>query len=228
MQMEGFEANATQAFQLLQAGDWKRASLALTAAYQYFPNGADIKFGMAKDKQGQPALVAMGTDEKTGEPTGDPMLINQERLAMMVEHMSDPSVFRQWTKDWRNEEFERQIFEEYTKPIGEANAETARINARANEARAAASQRAAISGGGLKPSDIRSASSDFRERLGMLSLDPETESQADYLAGIMSQVYVLSDGRIDPNSTIALVMAAKDGDEQSLAILQSLGVTFGE
>ena len=154
MQMEGFTNHAMQAWQLLGAGDWRSASASLTAAYQYFPNGADVKFGMHQDKQGQPALVAMGTGEKDGKPVGNPMLLNQERLATMIEQMSNPAAFTSWTKDWRAEKMQREIYEGYTKPIGEANAETDRINARSRERESHTSAINAGSRGGLKQTDI--------------------------------------------------------------------------
>lgn len=226
MQMEGFQNHAMQAWQLLGVGDWRSASASMTAAYQYFPNGADIKFGMHKDASGQPALVAMGTDEKTGEPVGQPMLINQERLSVMLNQLSDPAAFRSWTKDHRTEEFQRQIFEEYTKPIGKANAETARINARANEANAQARRASAIGAGGLKVSEVAGASDAFRERLSMLGLDPETERRGDQLAGVMEQVFQAGGGQWGRNAVIALVLAADDGDPDSVAVLEQLGINI--
>lgn len=122
MQQKGFLNYGIQAFQLLQAGDPQRAAMALKAAYQYFPNGADVRFGIQRDAQGQPALVAMGSDEQTGESMGPPMLITAERLGVMMENMTNPDAFRTWTKDWREFEQDLREYYEVTKPEAESNA----------------------------------------------------------------------------------------------------------
>lgn len=193
MQQRGFLNNAQQALLFMQGGDVRSAALAMKAAYQYFPNGADVKFGMTQDSQGQPALVAMGRDEETGEQSGQPMLINSERLAVMMENMSNPSAFRTWTKDWRTEEFERQIFEEYTKPIGKADAETRRINARAGELNARS--RAAGGSGGLRQSDLDraySAMNDLLSEMGLLEDVPAED--LSYLRQIAAIAYEQAPG----------------------------------
>lgn len=103
VQMRGFQREAQKALMYLQAGHTNAAQLAMTMAYQYFPNGSTVEFGVMKDpKTGRPAIVGRGKDEETGEPTGMPTLITSERLATMVEHMSNPSAFRAWTKDNRD------------------------------------------------------------------------------------------------------------------------------
>jgi hypothetical protein len=146
----------------------------------------------------------MGTDEKTGEPTGDPMLITKERLAVMMENMSNPNAFRTWTKDWRNEEFERQIYEEYTKPIGEANAETARINARANEANAAARGQEAINArgqGGMSQAQFNTALNYVEDAMASRNLmrGVPMEDQG-YLTQVAAVVYMQ-----DPRNWLATV-----------------------
>src|SRR5210317_331842 len=120
MQQKGFLNYGTQALQMLAAGDPARAAMALKAAYQYFPNGVDVRFGITKDKQRQPALVAMGASEQTGESTGAPMLITGERLAVMMENMTNPDAFRTWTKDWREFEQDGSKYYEMEKPQAES------------------------------------------------------------------------------------------------------------
>lgn len=204
IQQRGFLNHAQQAFQFMQMGDVRSASLALKAAYQYFPNGADVKFGLTQDAQGQPALVAMGTDEESGESRGQPMLINSERLAVMMENMTNPNAFRSWTKDWRTEDFERQIYEEYTKPIGQAGAQTSRMNAEANLLNA---QSAASSGGrsGLRQSDYDRAFKAMDELLGEMGLMEEVAPEdLDYLRQIAGIAYEQDPGNyLNTVSTLA-------------------------
>ena len=108
--------------------------MALRQAYQYFPNGVTVKFGtMIDPKTGQPAIMTMGVDEETGEPTGSPMLITTERLTTMMENMQNPDAFRSWTKDGRDLQMEinkLQSIDDYrqgTLDVAAYNAETDRI-----------------------------------------------------------------------------------------------------
>ena len=103
MQMRGFQREGQKALLYLQTGQAREAAMALRQAYQYFPNGVSVRFGMANDPATrQPAIIAMGVDEQTNEPSGQPMLITSERLNAMMENMSNPSAFRVWTKDGRD------------------------------------------------------------------------------------------------------------------------------
>jgi hypothetical protein len=223
MQQKGFLNYGMQAFQLLQAGDPARASMALKAAYQYFPNGADVKFGMTKDKQGQPALVAMGTNEETGEAVGQPMLITQERLGVMMENMSDPSAFRTWTKDWR--EFEQDIrkYYEIDKPEAESNARYRDRMGQAAVNRSEADLAASYQTGGLKRSDIDRNSKEFRtamQEMGLLETLPRPDQT--YLSRIMSAMF-LHHG-MEQNEVIDEVTAAYDSG-QIPALLEKYGLS---
>jgi hypothetical protein len=101
-QMKGWAREGQKAMKYLMSGQNREAAMALRQAYQYFPNGTSVKFGTAVDpKTGQPAIITMGTNEETGEPTGSPMLITTERLSTMMEQMSNPAAFRTWTQDGR-------------------------------------------------------------------------------------------------------------------------------
>lgn len=136
MQMTGFQRQASIASKYLQTGQNREAAMALRQAYQYFPNGVTVKFGTMTDpKTGQAAIITMATDEETGEPTGQPMIVTTERLNTMVENMSDPSAFRTWTKDGRELQLEinkLQSSDDYRQGslgIAGYNAETSRMGA---------------------------------------------------------------------------------------------------
>jgi hypothetical protein len=224
MQHRGFMNNGLQALTLLASGDAPRATMALKAAYQYFPNGMDVKFGMTTDASGQPALVAMGQPE--GDPdapgAGKPMVLNQERLSKLIHNMKDPAAFTQWTKDWRDEQFQRQKHRDTT-AINTANAETARINARSGETRAASGYlRAASSGsgGGYKISDAAAASESFDDLLRMEGLDREFE-QGELLGlrAMMEQVWMAEQGEAGRGEVAQIVLNAVSGDEPSIAFL---------
>lgn len=135
-QMTGFQREGQKAMMYLQTGQNREAAMALRQAYQYFPNGTTVKFGTMTDpKTGQPAIMTMGVDEETGEPTGSPMLITTERLTTMMENMSNPAAFRSWTKDGRDLQLkinQLQSVDDYRQgslDIAAANAETSRIDA---------------------------------------------------------------------------------------------------
>lgn len=221
IQMRGFQRYSQMATAALQNGDARGAAIAMKGAYTYFPNGSDVKFGMTRDVSGQPALIAMGMDEETGEQVGTPMVINAERLAVMTENLSNPGAWRNWTKDWRTQKMEDEIFRTYTKPMGEAQAETARLNARtrALEADTAASRGTR---GGLKPSDIRSAGQMFQERLGMMAMDEETQADADALADVMGRLYMVTG--MPETSVINIVMRAYAGDQEAAQYLRDQGL----
>lgn len=136
-QMVGFQREGQKAMLYLQSGQNREAAMALRQAYQYFPNGVSVKFGTMTDpKTGQPAIMTIGFDEETGEPSGSPMLITGERLTTMMENMSDPSAFRSWTKDGRDLQMEinkLQSVDDHRQGslyISAANAETSRMSAR--------------------------------------------------------------------------------------------------
>lgn len=135
-QMTGFQREGQKAMLYLQTGQNREAAMALRQAYQYFPNGTTVKFGTMTDpKTGQPAIMTMGFDEETGEPSGSPMLITTERLTTMMENMSNPDAFRSWTKDGRDLQLEinkLQSSDDYRQgslEIAGYNAETDRLDA---------------------------------------------------------------------------------------------------
>jgi hypothetical protein len=217
MQQKGFMNSAQQASLYLQQGDAQSAARALKAAYQYFPNGSDVRFGITKDKAGQPALVAMGRDEESGESTGKPMLLNQERLAAMLNNFSNPAAFTAWTKDWRAEEFQQRKYEEVDKPAAQAAADTSRLNAQANLTRAQTAGRTGA-GGGMRQSDYDKAYMFFSEQEELKALE-DPQLAAD-LVDIMSRVYQANPGT--PFTSVRkYVLAAHDNGtlDQELEIL---------
>lgn len=190
-QMRGFGSYGQQALQMLQNGDATGAARAMYAAYQYFPNGADVRFGVQKGVNGQPVLIGMGTDEETGEPLkeGKPQVITPESLATQLENMSNPSALRTWTKDWRDTEQEIREYNEVTKPAAES---TARYQDRAGQAsvlRAQADYNTSLGAGtgGLKQTDLDRANSAFMEAVELEGFtNPE---QADAMMDMMTQIY---------------------------------------
>ncbi len=226
-QMRGFSMYAEQAADLLLAGNAPAAANALYAAYQYFPNGVDVRFGIMKGDDGQPVIIGMGTDEETGEPAGKPTVMTAESISVMSENMQKPGAMRAWTKDWRAAEQAIREYNEVTKPAAQAKMDTDRINARANETRAGASAVAARAGrGGQTESNRLAAAGDFRESLKMFGLRADgNDSKSKFLTSIMSQLY--GSGFGDTNTIINEVWAnSREGTdlEALLPWLESLGI----
>ena len=193
-QMRGFQQYGQQAHQLMLAGDMKGAANALYAAYQYFPNGTDVRFGVQKGKDGRPILMGMGTNEETGESVGV-MPITPESLAVQLENMANPSAFRTWTRDWRAAEQEIRRYNELEKPLGQSRARAQDRSSRAALLNAQASyNRSTRSGGGLDQGDLDRANAAFLEAVELEGFDnPE---QADAMMDMMSQIYSRYAGRV--------------------------------
>jgi hypothetical protein len=227
MQHEGFTRYAQQAAMMLQAGNQKGAARALRAAYQYFPNGSDVKFGFQNGH-----LVGVGLNEETGEPMGKPQVISPEYLAAMVTNFQDPSKFLAWTKDWRDEAFRERTYNEVTRPTAQHTMDyqsgmldVARQNAAANELSAAASFRNAQARGaqgGATQEDYDRASGMFREQVFARGVDDQRV--ADSLANIMAQIRVKDTWERLPNDRIVDdIMNAYEANTLP-AVLQSLGI----
>lgn len=192
LQMSGFRDYAQQALMHLEGGNPLAAASALRAAYQYFPNGSDVRIGVTKGVDGNPVLVGMGRNEETGESVGSPMVLNSERLSVMIENLSNPEAFRAWTKDWRDEQFTRQRYEEVEKPQAQSQMDVAQRNARSYEMMAGAQMLNAErqAAGGAKPrtqADLDRANAAFVKAVEMLSLTDQ--AKADRLMSVMSQIY---------------------------------------
>lgn len=218
MQIRGFTNYASQAQALLQVGNMKGATRALRAAYQYFPDGNDVKIGMHKGK-----LVAVGIDEATGEPfEGGTRVVTPEFLAGAVQNFANPQNFLSWTQDWRKEAREERNYQEVTKPLAQAQGQALRTNAEANVARSeAAALRASLTqrGGGLKPADMRGSEAVYRQRLEMMGVtDP---AQADSLAAVMSQIKQ-ANPQVPDNMIADFVMKASEREDGDAFIQRAL------
>jgi len=230
-QMRGFSSYGQQAFQMLQAGDATGAARALYAAYQYFPNGANVRFGVQKGKNGQPVLLGMGVDESTGEPIkgGKPMVVTPESLSVQLENMTNPAAFRTWTKDWRTAEQEIREYNEVTKPAAQSAANYQRDMGQAALNRSEADLAAATSGsGGPSEANRLAVQRDFREALGMFSIaGHDQDKAAKYLTSIMGQLYDVNYKGGESNTIINDVWAnSEDGTniEALVTWLESLGI----
>lgn len=220
IQQRGFLQQGQQALTLLEAGNPRAAALALKAAYQYFPNGADVKFGIRGN-----TLVGMGFDEETGKPKGQPMILNSERLAVMLENFTNPNAFRAWTKDWRDQEFQRRKYEEVEKPGAQGALDyqntmgrAAMMNAGANVARSQADLIAARTGRGgspsLRPSDMRAVETKIRESIGLMALDDPQEAR--YLEAVMARAWQRAADRnptVDVSTVIDAIQTARENGE---------------
>ena len=200
-QMKGMAREMDKAAMYLQSGQNQAAALALRQGYQYFPNGVDVKFGTAVDpKTGRPAIITMGYDEETGEPTGQPMLITVDRLNAMRENMTNPAAFRAWTKDGHDLQMkinELQSVEEHrrgTREISGYRAETERM----------AELASGLPGRGMKLTDRDRRDNIYRQRLEMEAVDdPRVQ---DSLSRAMSQ-YEQATG-VDTTAAVDEVMEA--------------------
>lgn len=170
-QQRGFLRYLNQAQRLLVAGDGQSAARSMYAAYSYFPNGTDVRFGITKGADGMPILMGMGQDEKTGEPINDgkTMAITPETLAVMAENAQDPSAWRTWTKDWREMEQQIREYEEVEKPTAQSEADyrAGSVAARQYEAETDRAYKAAGGAGGLKESDYRGSATAINELIAL-------------------------------------------------------------
>lgn len=219
-QMRGLQRELDKALQYMQVGDARSASFAIRQGFQYFPNGVDVKFGTQTGKDGRPVIVAMGMNEQTGEPAGNPMVITTESLAAMRENFSNPSAFRAWTKDGRDQQLglrEQERKEHATRATSSYQREAAisqRMTAEAAQHRALT----AGAGGGPKQTDMRAGMKSIKESLMMNPIDEDLlpVNQQEYLASelraAIPDVYALPDEAI----VEAIRNYAETGDESKI------------
>jgi hypothetical protein len=162
MQMGGFQRYGQQAMALMQAGNLRGAATAMRAAFQYFPNGNDVKLGI---HQGQ--IIGYGMDEETGKPVGKPMVLNADTTARMLENFANPQAWRMWTKDWHAMAMEEKKFDRDTAVSEETLAQGRERNKIAASAARSRAMTALVNAqrSGLKPSDLTSTSRYFSEGL---------------------------------------------------------------
>jgi len=193
-QQQGTLNYLAQAQQSLAVGDRRSASLALYAAYQHFPNGTSLKFGTATSPEtGEQMLLATGIDQETGDPIGQPTAITQESLAALRANIEDPKNFLSWTKDWRDEAFQRQIYEEVEKPAAESRAQYERDVGAGNLLRGQADvlyqqSRARGGRGGRSEADEDRANTAFLKATEELAFNNPADARA--LVSVMSQLFV--------------------------------------
>jgi hypothetical protein len=211
MQIRGFTNYASQAQALMQAQNLKGAARALRAAYQYFPDGNDVKIGIQNGH-----LVAVGVDDDTGQPFDKgTRVITPEFLSGAIQNFANPTAFQSWTKDWRTEQLQRQKYAEVEKPLAQAQASALTTTADANMQRAQNS--AAM--GGMKPQDMRGAQQFFVKRLELMGVtDP---AQADQLAATMAQIKA-ANPQVPEMAIIDFVMKASQRPDAQQFIQQAL------
>lgn len=223
MQQKGFLNYGMQGLALQQAGNTRGAMAAYRAAFQYFPNGNDVEFGTSKNRRtGRTQIIGFGLDEKSGKVVpGTELIMDPERVGVLLENFKNPAAFRAWTKDWRDFSEGQKRYEEVTKPLAQAQADSL---ANTSEARILAAEnqalRAGAAGGAGGAATMRNAERVFRERLSMMALEDDTQS--DYLASVMSQIKAANPG-IPDNTIMQVVMQAqRDGSLDQR--LQRMGI----
>ena len=223
IQMRGAISNFTQASYLLKAGQPKAAALAARAAFQYFPNGSDVRLGIHQG-EGGPVLVGMGIDEETGEPIreGKPMILTPETMAVMAENFSNPAAFRTWTKDWRDAVFQEKQFL-LDRDVAQADAIYKDRAGRAALMRGQADLDYAASrgsSGGIKESDLRASYDRIADDV-TLAADVEREDvpRIRTLATRLRQRYPSQSELSDEQITEYLINAYMSGDMSEIAQL---------
>lgn len=211
-QQRGFLRYLNQAQRLLVAGDGQSAARSMYAAYSYFPNGTDVRFGITKGANGQPILMGMGKDEETGEPVNDgkTMAITPETLAVMAENASDPSAWRTWTKDWRDMEVKVREYKEVTKPTAQADIELTGAKTDYYAGKNAADIAIATGRGAMKQTDIDRNIKAFEEDRELQKLlGGEEEAVARKLIDAMSRMFIRT-GTKNRSAVIDFVMDSYD------------------
>ena len=229
MQHAGFQRYAGQAASMLAANNLKGAARSLKAAYQYFPNGVDVKFGFQNGH-----LVALGMNEETGEPTGKPQVVTQEYIAAVRMNLDTPEKYVAWTKDLRDEAFREREYKEVTKHSAQGDldyqnrmATVAERNADTSEMRAIAYGMGQGDGGGMTNTEFAASEKVFRERLELMgAMGDELARDASQLTSIMSQLRARLPRQQFPDNKITddILLAYENGNMDAvLELLMSSG-----
>lgn len=209
MQQKGFMNYGMQGFALQQAGNVRGAMAAYRAAFQYFPNGNDVEFGVHRGKDGRQQIIGVGLDEKTGKRVpGSEMVMDPERVTTLLENFKNPAAFRMWTKDWRDDQFREKKYNEVEKPMAQAQADYYADQGESAALRAEAAA-AKTAGGVGNGANMRNAEHVFRERV--VAMGMEDEATADFLASIMSQVKAANPNVPDNTIVQTIMTAQRDG-----------------
>jgi hypothetical protein len=221
-QMRGMVRELDKAVLYLNTGQASAAAMAIRQGFQYFPNGVDVKFGTQTDpKTGQTVIIAMGTDEETGEPTGSPMLITADRLAAIRSQMSDPKAFNTWTKDGHDLQIkvdQLQSQDDYRQGSLDISAYNAQTNRGKTEA-------AASGAGGMSSSEQRQRSGMFQDMLQESGIMEEGMEDPDMLRDLASamSIYQQMQPQMNPSTIMAEIMGAykSEGDVGVVSLLES-------
>lgn len=189
MQIRGMSNFANQAMIRMVNGDLEGAQPFIRAAFQYVPSTTDVKTVVHNGH-----IIAMGYDEDTGEPVGQPFVVNPETLSAVLKQFSAPGAFAEWAQDRRDFRLREQ----------EAQAR-ADFMANQNEigmTRASADLLGEIVGGGAsapKPGDIERPTGTFAEATQMIidDLGIEDADAPQVIAAVMGMMYrrALQEGR---------------------------------
>lgn len=212
MQMKGMMRELDKAMLYLETGQASAASMAIRQGFQYFPNGVEVRFGTQIDpKTGRPVIIAMGTDEETGEPTGTPILITTDRLAAIRNQMSDPKSFNAWTKDGHELQLkvdQLQSQDDYR----QGSLEISAYNAQTQRARA---NSAASGAGGMSLSEQRQRAGVFEDMLRDSRYMEEGMDDPDMLRDLASamSIYQELQPQMNPNTIMAEIMGAYKSEQ---------------
>jgi hypothetical protein len=93
-----------QGIALDRAGNKKGAMAAYRTAYQYMPTGHDVKFGLAPDG----TIIGFGIDEKTGQPVGQPVKLDQKNVNGLLATYQDPNNFMKELEGYQGMQVNKQ------------------------------------------------------------------------------------------------------------------------
>jgi nucleotide-binding universal stress UspA family protein len=224
-QQKGFLNYMKQGQMHLAAGNAAAASSSLRMAFQYFPNGSDVKIGIHQDPNtGEPILLGMGMNDESGEGVGQPMYMDYQKLGQMIDNFGNPAAFRMWTKDRDDLEFEHKKFEEVTKPLAESRQA---YNYGAAQGAVDRGRAALIDKLIGDPSDIAANEKVYRDRL-LNDFDfTQNQADADILAALMSQIRAANPDqrKFTDNGLIEAVMSAyEEGPDAIQELMDEFGV----
>lgn len=203
-QIRNFTNYAYQAQNLMVAGDMMGAARALTAGYQYFPNGSDVTFGIVQGKDGKQYLMGMGRDEESQEPVGNPYAITPQMLGTMMAQAQDPKAWTTWTKDWHELALKHQEFM-LARDEAEGQLAVNRENAISNRMIAESRQYDALyDGAGSLPtySQVTAAEKEIKNDLRYEGTELQlTPDQTTQVSGLIADIYAQTGihyGRLTP------------------------------
>lgn len=224
MQQKGFLHYGRQGLALQLAGNIRGAMAAYRAAYQYFPNGNDVEFGVWRDKRtGRQHIIGFAKDEKTGKIVpGSEMVMDPERVSVILDNFENLQAFRLWKKDEREFQQELRKYEEVTKPLAQAQADYMATNSEANVLRAENAALRARGSGGYSAADMRGDAATFRNAPGISELMLTEPDTAQYLLSVMGQIKAANPNV--PPDTIATVVMQSYADGTLEQRLQRMGI----